>query len=438
VFARPRLALGRYERMIYFRSLILLILQHPTDERKIIMSKLKFKYLKNSYPIGDHAGVRVTEMGHIVEVISVDNMPDGLEGHRKIDKENYVIVDNSDVRLEVHEFTDSKTGDKRKFVVDENTGEVYTQHKYSLNENRSQNTAGIKRTMKKIRDLICANFTGANNELFIMLTYRPKEDGTPMNDVETASEDFDLFIKRFRRRYPDLQYIAILEPQENTAWHWHLLAKFTKWDSNEQIRIDNNSIMEPLWRHGFTGTRPIKHVDNMGAYFSAYLGNVEINAENKDHYFDTLYKSGRDINILEKEVTDEQGKKVTKKFIKGGRLHLYPSGTNIYRYSRGIVKPVTHKMAYIEAKKNIIGEKPVDYSRTVVIEDGENDGEDIKKYNAVTYEQYNFKRGEHKKIKYEPEEKRRFVTVAEIFTLEKYHGLLWILKRQGIKAEFSE
>lgn len=57
-----------------------------------------------------------------------------------------------------------------------------------------------------------------------------------------------------------------------------------------------------------------------------------------------------------------------KKFIKGGRMYLYPTGTNIYRCSQGIKKPTPQLMTYSEVKKNIIGDKVPDFARTIVIE----------------------------------------------------------------------
>lgn len=211
-----------------------------------------------------------------------------------------------------------------------------------------------------------------------------------MNDVKKASRDFDNFIKRFRLKYPDLEYIAVLEPQENGAWHWHLLAKFTRWTEKEQIRIENNAVLEPLWGHGFTNIKAINNVDNIGAYLSAYLANIEINEQNKDDVFDSIYKNGQEIVIEEKEVKGNDGRKIKKKFVKGGRMYLYPSGTNLYRYSRGIKKPEPQKMTYYEVKQ-IIGKKEPDFSRTVLIE-GSNEGGEKRVYNTVTYEHYNLKR----------------------------------------------
>ena len=331
------------------------------------MADIGFKKLKEPLTINNSAEVKVTEMGHIVEVIHIARKSDTLNDYIKLDKESYMVVDR-------------------------NTGEVEYKN-YDLKENRSQNTEGLQRTFKRLRDLINNNFHGANNELFITLTYRLNEDGTPQNDVEKAAIDFDRFIKRFRRRYPDLQYIAVLEPQASSAWHWHLLARFDKWtDINSHIYIDNNEVIAPLWGHGFTSTKKLNHVNNIGAYLSAYLGNVEITEGNKEEIFTNVLNDGGIFEVIEKEVTDEDNKKVTKKFLKGARLHLYKSGVNIYRHSRSIVPPTPQKMTYAQAKQEIIGNKTPDYSRTVIIEDKKGKGENKRTYNAITYESYNLKR----------------------------------------------
>ena len=353
------------------------------------MADLNFKKLKKSNIIDNTASVKVTQMGNIIEVTYIAHIPNSLGNIRKLDKEYYTIIEaDRNVEIEKHNYTDSVTGENRTMYVDTISGEVLEKIPYELNENRSQNTAGLKRTFKKLRDLINNNFTGEKNELFITLTYRLNADGTPQNDIEKTSKDFDRFIKRFRRKYPDLEYIAILEPQANTAWHWHILCKFTNWNNKKQIRIDNNAVIEPLWGHGFTSTKAINHIDNIGSYLSAYLGNIEINDENKDTVFDTVYKNGQEIEIIEKEITDKNGVKSTKKFVKGGRVHLYKSGANIYRHSRGIKKPTSQKMSYAEAKKNIIKNRPPVYSHTVIIENKKG----TKKYNSITFESYNLKR----------------------------------------------
>lgn len=45
-------------------------------------------------------------------------------------------------------------------------------------------------------------------------------------------------------------------------------------------------------------------------------------------FFETVFSKNQIKGIEEKEVTNDSGEKVSKKFVKGGRLCLYPSGTN--------------------------------------------------------------------------------------------------------------
>ena len=328
------------------------------------LSNVLFKKLAVSQRIDDKEYVKVTQMGHIIEMISIARKPDTLQNYVKLSKEAYAVVDR-------------------------HTGEVTEIKEYAINENRSQNISGLKKTLKNIKDLINSNFSGAPNELFITLTYA-LIDGLPMNDVKKASRDFDVFIKRFRRKHPDLQYIAVLEPQASSSWHWHLLVKFIDWQNHNQVYINNNETIEPMWGHGWTRTQRIDNVDNVGAYLGAYLGDIEITDNNKDEVFSSVYKNSCDICVEEKEVTDNDGKRVIKRFVKGGRMHLYPSGTNIVRYSKGIKKPEPRMMRYSEARK-IVGDREPDFSRTIEISENK-DGTLGRRYNTITYESYNLKR----------------------------------------------
>lgn len=74
-----------------------------------------------------------------------------------------------------------------------------------------------------------------------------------------------------------------------------------------------------FWRHGWTKTKAINAVDNLGSYLSAYLGDIEVTDENKENLLGNVIKDGRNFDIVEKDVADDNGKKLTKKFIKGGR-----------------------------------------------------------------------------------------------------------------------
>ena len=88
----------------------------------------------------------------------------------------------------------------------------------------------------------------------------------------------------------------------------------------------------------------------------------------------------------DKEFTDEQDRTKTKKFVKGGRLYLYPAGMNIVRSTKGIKQPVTEIMTHAEAKEKVRSAKQT-FSRAYEILD--DDGEVI---NRICKSYYNSRR----------------------------------------------
>ena len=178
-----------------------------------------------------------------------------------------------------------------------------------VSSTREDNLVSLRRTIKKLRDLINCNFEGADNELFITLTYREN-----MRDCRRLYADFKKFYQKLKRRYKDIEfrYISVIEPQERGAWHIHLLLKAL---NRDYLFIDNDSVISELWGQGFTKTERLSGVDNVGAYLSAYLTDL----------------------------IDEKGNKK-----KGARLYLYPSGVNIYRCSFSCVRPVERWVEYGE------------------------------------------------------------------------------------------
>jgi len=282
--------------------------------------------------IPGHDLVRVTKMNHIVEVQHMEKMSTG-SSIRKIDKYRYV---------------DIRDGEIREF------------EKFS--EKRSDNYNSLRKTFKTLRYLINNNFTGSGNELHITLTYKEN-----MTDTKQLYEDFKNFMKRFRylfKKYGSIDYLTVIEPQERGAWHHHLLVRFN--DCGDRVFLESKQVSE-LWGHGFIKIKTLDGVDNIGAYLSAYLADVEV---------DSSSSTGKEVT----KVVDG----VEKKFIKGGRLHRYPNGMNLYRTSRGIKKPDRVDMAYSDIKK-VVGSAKPHYTKSIQIET-----EDFK--NVITYEQYNTKR----------------------------------------------
>ncbi|WP_439846989.1 rolling circle replication-associated protein [Bacillus subtilis] len=170
--------------------------------------------------------------------------------------------------------------------------------------NRADNLKSVKVTMRNLRRLITHNFHGGNKELWVTLTYR-----WLTKNPEIAYQDFKRFIRKLRKDYGHLEYIAVIEPQATGNWHFHVLLKTT---DHRVLRIPNE-ILAKAWGQGFTKTKRLKNKDKMGNYVLAYVTNLDIPSTDKDS---------------------------EKKYVKGARLHLYPKGVRIYRCSRGIEKPI--------------------------------------------------------------------------------------------------
>lgn len=299
------------------------------------------------FEIPDSFYVTVTEMNHIIEVQHMQKK--NTQSHiQKIDKKHY---------------------------VDKRDGEI---KEFKLSENRSQNINSLRQTFKKLRYLINNNFSGSANELFLTLTYRGE---LQTNDHLKVGDDYKKFLKRLKRAYKDISTIdalKVLEPHASGNYHMHVLIRFNDLDNvfipNSTCKITGESINAPLrdiWGLGNVTIRSLSKVDNIGAYMSAYMTDLEV----PDNY-----KGSSEVE--EKEV---DGKK--KKFIKGGRLVFYPTGVNLYTKTKGILYPERKEMTYKEAKKNVVQSAKLNYKKTIEIND-----ENKKFSNTITYEQYNLKR----------------------------------------------
>jgi len=288
--------------------------------------------------------VKLTDMGNIKEIMYIEKFTRIPFGIKKISKDEYVLV---------------ATGEILKYK--------------NKSENRSEDKNSLRKTFKKIRQLINTNFLGLANELCFTITY--KENVT---DPKVLYKDFDKFMKKLKYKYKSVDYINVVEPQGRGAWHCHILLKF---NDRKKIYIPNKEIAA-MWGHGWVTVKAMKKdIDNLGAYLSAYLGDIELNEENiMECLNDGSIKINQPLNVKEVDVNG-----VKKKFLKGGRLHFYPTGMNIYRCSRGIKKPIEINMSYENAKKIVGGATPT-YSTHTVIQDDSG-----KHLNSIIHEQYNLK-----------------------------------------------
>lgn len=280
------------------------------------------------------AQVTCTVMNHLIEIQHMEKQ--NRECHiQKLDKDRY--VDKSD-------------GEIKEFNHIENRGDSYN---------------SLRQTFKKLRYLINNNFTGKANELFVTFTFEKDS-----YDTKELYKDFDKFIKRLKYKFKDsttVDYINVIEPHASGQWHSHMLIRF---NDLESVFIPSNQLAE-LWGLGFIRIKSLKDVDNIGAYLSAYLTDIELT--DKMAIGTALKVQGMEVKVVD-----------GKKFIKGGRLHMYPPGLNIYRKSKGIKYPERQVMSYKKAKK-IVGASTPHYSRAYHLE-----SEDYE--NTISYEQYNTKR----------------------------------------------
>ena len=286
--------------------------------------------------ISSSAYVTVTQAGSVVEIQYMEKM-----NHAATIK-----------KINANEYVDLSTGEIKEF-----------QHI----ENRSQSYKSLRATFKKLRYLINNNFCGRKNELFITLTYEEN-----MTDTKRLYEDMKNFMKRLKYQFKNsttVDYLSVVEPQQRGAWHVHLLLKFNDLSS---VFIPSSELAT-LWGHGFVKIKRVDGVDNIGAYLTAYLADLELTPETMAVAFQT----GHD--VVEKEVDGQK-----KAFIKGGRLHMYPPGMNLFRKSKGIAYPEREMMTYAGAKK-IVGSAQPHYSKKYEIQT-----DDFS--NTLIFEQYNLKR----------------------------------------------
>lgn len=218
------------------------------------------------------------------------------------------------------------------------TGEVKEVEHHNT---RKDNKKGLYKTFANCRGMINANVTDVSKVRWCTLTYKEN-----MTDPKRLYSDFQQFNQRFQyfckiKGYSKPEYIVMMEPQGRGAWHAHLLYI---WQDMKAPYISNKDFRE-LWGHGFVKIKKLDNVDNVGAYLTAYLGDMELDEiQGKT--------DGKEVKIVE---VDENGEKVKKAIVKGARLDLYPSNFNMLRYSRGCKKPIEEMMYQDEATKKVLG-----------------------------------------------------------------------------------
>ena len=292
------------------------------------MLYIEFKKLDIVPELSPYSEVKCTEMGNIVELQymskrnlkqTVKMLPGGNE---------FVICATGEVKEVQHGLT------------------------------RRDNKKGLYKTFARARALINTNVTDVSKVRWCTLTYSEN-----MTDTQRLYQDFRDFNKRFqyycnKKGYGSPEYIVMMEPQGRGAWHAHLLYIW----QDRQAPFIPNDVFASLWGHGFVKIKKLDNVDNVGAYLTAYLGDMELSeCDNL-----SLGTQGKVIEI------EENGKRVKKAFIKGARLDLYPANFNMIRYSRGCKKPSVEMMRLKDAEKKVLGATKT-FQSAVQLSDAEHD-----------------------------------------------------------------
>ena len=249
---------------------------------------------------------------------------------------------------------------KEQYLV-VSSGEVLP---YNHNTSRASDLQSVSQSLAFGRDMLNTNIVDVAFCRWVTLTYAAN-----MTDPKKLHDDFDNFNRKCRKAFGHYEYIVAAEPQGRGAWHLHCVFIFpgkAPYMPNEQVA--------KLWGKGFVQVKRLDDVDNVGAYLTAYLGDYELQESEKAHV------SSERIKIVE---YDENGVKKSKRYIKGGRLKMYPPGFHIFRFSRGLKKPDVETMTYrrFEEKEKASSGKLTFCKRVDIVDDSFE--------TSINYEYYN-------------------------------------------------
>lgn len=292
--------------------------------------------------------VKVTSMGNVIELQYMSKRNTRQTIQMLPGGEQYVICDTGEVKDVVH------------------------------HETRKDNKKGLYKTFARARALINTNVTDVSKVRWCTLTYAEN-----MTDPKQLYKDFEKFNKRFAyycksKGYGKPEYIVMMEPQGRGAWHAHLLYIW-----QEKAPFIPNEDFRELWGHGFVKIKKLQDVDNVGAYLTAYLGDMEITEvlQSNPH----ILLQNHSLTVKEVDTLDDDGKSVRKQIIKGARLDMYPAGFKMIRHSKGVKEPIEELVTQEEARKKVLGATKT-FESAIKLTDIEHDFETViikSQYNRI-------------------------------------------------------
>ena len=233
-------------------------------------------------------------------------------------------------------FSNVKKISKHEYVVLD-TGEI---RYYKSGTNKSQND--LRRSMKKLNQILRNNFTGAGNELYITLT--TERDVTNIREIK---EKFQQWWSIMKGEFKDLEFVAVYEKHtDRDSWHIHTMIKAKE---HKRLYIANNFI-EEIWRYGFAKTNRI-------------INTPTFNDIREDYRM--VYRNKITERFGIDKVINYMCKTETKKEI--------PTGERCYDTSKGIKRPETESIRYDETRNQMGQDYKLATQYTSIIRNAETD-----------------------------------------------------------------
>lgn len=299
----------------------------------------------------DSARVRVKEMGNITEIMYSDSYASTCS-IKKLDKYTYMDMQSGEVK------------------------------EFKKIENRACDISSIRKTLGRLRDYLNTNITDVDNCKWVTLTYAEN-----MMDTKKLYNDFRNFNDRLRKEVSHYEYIVAMEPHGRGAWHCHMVMIF-----DSKAPYISNDVVWRCWSpkgfraklkdgigYDYVKTKKLDDVDNVGAYLTAYLCDMEV-SEAIDNGEVLQRALGGSMQVKEIEIDG-----VKKSYLKGARLYMYPPQFNLYRCSRGIKKPNVYYDIEKNARKKVSA-ATLTYQKSIQLIDQSNNFEkllDYRYYNSI-------------------------------------------------------
>ena len=172
-----------------------------------------------------------------------------------------------------------------------------------------RNEFSFRRTRDNIVRLVNSN---PDLKVFITLTFDDKKsDDGSFTDIKKCNLIFSNFIKRLKRHYPDLRYLAVPEFQGDYYFHSKIKKEFggnIHYHLLSNLSYTANSRLAEIWKHGFVKINNVRHVSWVGLYVAKYIGKElfdgRLAGKKKIFYSRQLAKPEVFIGVKAKEYLD--------------------------------------------------------------------------------------------------------------------------------------